>query len=236
VDWDALAGGYNPYQAPQAGLSSPPRLGASRRRHGPPWEADGPSPGSFWATIKEFFTDVSGFFSNMRLEGGVGLPLAFMMICTVIGASFLAMQQLALATMGLAGGFELPDNPPEAVGFMVGFVLGVLCVVGILVPVISFVTAAVYHLMLTLLGGAHQGFEATFRVVAYTSAHSMLMYLIPCCGNYIGGLASIVLAIIGLAYAHDTSGWRAAGAVLLPMAVCCVGAVGLGVALVSLEG
>jgi hypothetical protein len=236
VNGGPAAGAYNPYQAPSASTAPPVHAWQSGPRNGPPWEAEGPSPGSFWATIKEFFSDVSGFFATMRVEGGIGLPLLFMLICAAIGGLGYALQQAALAAVGVAmPGGAMPDNPAETAGFFVGLILGGLCGVAFIALLISFISSAIYHVMLLLLGGANNGFEATYRVVAYTSGLSFLMYLIPCCGNYIGGLASIVLTIVGLAYGHDTSGWRAAGAVLLPMGVCCIAGIGLAAALVGLN-
>jgi hypothetical protein len=156
-----------------------------------------------------------------------------MLICGVIGGGGYALQQAAFMAMGLAVPGAFGDNPAETAGVIVGMLIGGFCGVAVLALVMSFITAAVYHGMLSLLGGANEGFEATYRVVAYTSSHSFLLYLIPCCGSHIGGLASLILAIIGLSYAHDTSGWRASGAVLIPTGVCCLGLVGFFVALLN---
>jgi hypothetical protein len=194
----------------------PPRL-----RKGPPWEAEGPSPGSFWATIVAFVTDVAGFFSTMRLSGGIGLPLLYMLIAGAIGGLAQVAQQGAMMALGIAPENPALGNPAETTGYIIGMFVGGLCGFAFAALLMSFITSGIYHVMLSLLGGPNQGFEATYRVVAYCSAHTFLMYLIPCCGIHLGAIAGIVLPIIGLAYAHETSGWRAAGAVLIPSAVCC---------------
>ena len=41
----------------------------------------------------------------------------------------------------------------------------------------------------------------------------------PLVGTVVGAIWSVVLTIAGLRYAHATSGWRAAVAVLLPLFV-----------------
>jgi phage FluMu protein Com len=230
--WGPTAG-YNPYQSPQASLAPPIQPGPTWPRHGPPWEAEGPSPGSFWSTIKSFFSDLTGFFVTMRLQGGIGLPLLYMLICSVIGGAGYALQQAALSAIGIAmpGGMQNAAETGQAIAMIVGLSF---CLAPLGAILMSFVMSAIYHAMLAMLGGANQGMETTYRVVAYTFGHSYLMYLIPCCGSQIGGLASIILTIIGLAYAHDTSGWRATGTVLIPMAVCCVAAIGLFAAAVGI--
>ena len=234
-NWGSPAGSYNPYQSPQASSSPAFQPGPSQGRNGPPWEALGPSPASFFATFKEFFSDVTGFFSTMRIQGGIGLPLFYLFICGAIGGVGYGAQQALFAGLGIALPGNFQNANPQDAAFIVGMFIGSFCGIAIIAVVMSFITAAIYHVMLVILGGAQEGFEATYRVVAYTSGHCFLIYLIPCCGGHIGSLASIVLSIIGLTYAHNTSGWKAAGAVLLPMVVCCIGAIGLVAAIVALE-
>jgi len=53
--------------------------------------------------------------------------------------------------------------------------------------------------------------------------------MIPFCGGMIAGVWNIVLEIIGLARAHETDTGKAVLAVLLPIIVCCGGAILLGV-------
>ncbi len=114
---------YNPYQSPQAGLASPIQPGPMHPRHGPPWEAEGPSPASFWSTIKAFFSDILGFFAGMRVQGGIGLPLLYMIICSVIGGAGYAIQQAALMTLGIAMPGAMQDNAMET-GQAIGIVVG----------------------------------------------------------------------------------------------------------------
>jgi hypothetical protein len=84
-----------------------------------------------------------------------------------------------------------------------------------------FIAAGVLHLMLLLLGGARRDFEATFRVVSYAQATSIL-FLLPFCGQVIGGVWCLVLYVVGLAEVHRIGHGRAVAAVLLPLAlVCC---------------
>jgi hypothetical protein len=71
-----------------------------------------------------------------------------------------------------------------------------------------------------MVRGAKAGFEATFRVVGYSTAPFVVM-IIPFCGMPVTWLWVITLAIIGLREAHETSGGKAAVAVLFPFILCC---------------
>jgi hypothetical protein len=94
------------------------------------------------------------------------------------------------------------------------------------VLVYLFLGAGINHLFLMLFGGARKGFEATFRVVCFCQA-ATLLGIIPVCGM-LAGLYAIVLNIIGLSEAHGISRGKAALVVLLPiLLVCCCCALGM---------
>jgi hypothetical protein len=80
--------------------------------------------------------------------------------------------------------------------------------------------------MLLLLGGARRDFEATFRVVGFSQATS-LVFLLPFCGQFIGIVWSLVLCVLGLAEAHRIGHGKAAAAVLLPLVLVCCCCAGL---------
>ena len=56
--------------------------------------------------------------------------------------------------------------------------------------------------MLLALGGATRGFEATFRVAAFSQAAS-IFNIIPGCGGLISLVYTLVLLVIGLSEAHQ---------------------------------
>jgi hypothetical protein len=78
---------------------------------------------------------------------------------------------------------------------------------------ISFV---VQHLILLLVGGARRGPGTTLRALSFSYSPA-LFAIVPIVGALVGGIWTIVLAIIGLREGHQTDGWRAATAVLLPV-------------------
>ena len=94
----------------------------------------------------------------------------------------------------------------------------------VIVAVMLFIETALVHFVLMILGGNRLGFEATFRVMAYTEATSILM-LVPVCGSGVGIIWGLVASIIGLYSIHDTGPWRAVIAVILP-SILCLGTLG----------
>lgn len=177
-------------------------------------------------TVNEVLLQPGDTFSRMRRDGGLGTPIAFVSITGFIGMFFAMIYQavLQVALPSLAGGAS--GLPPDAAAVYTTTVVGTSVVMVVLAPLIvivsSFITAGLYHLMLSLFSGANQPFETTMRVVCYTSGAGMLLNIIPFCGGTVGGIWALVVAIIGLARAHETSGGKAAAAVLLPIILCCL--------------
>jgi hypothetical protein len=91
-----------------------------------------------------------------------------------------------------------------------------------------FISSAILHVMLLLLGDAQGDFETTVRVVCYCGAAAVIG-IIPFCGALFGGVYKIILLIIGLSAAHGISTSKAALAVLVPIVLfCCCCAAGFG--------
>jgi hypothetical protein len=222
----------NPYAAPaESGMPLGGFGEPSGPRHGPAWERNGASIGSFLATVKEFYLAPLQFFLQMRREGGLGAPLSFAAAGSMIGFSATVIYALLIqAITGQNEAFrEIPAGGPERVGFMIGAVIGSCCCPAVIGPLIALVcillSAAVFHLTLTAFGSANFSYETTARVVAYVVGSTMLMPLLPICGFYLSPVAQAIYCAIGLAYAQECSGGAAAAAVLLPAMLC--GAAGL---------
>ena len=111
--------------------------------------------------------------------------------------------------MGLAG----------LVGLL--FVASILFVLGIIfVPISLAIWSGILHLCLLLVGGAREGYQATFRVVSY-SAVTSIFNAVP----FVGSLASLwglVLTVIGLREIHKTTTGRAVGALAIPVGIALV--------------
>jgi len=99
------------------------------------------------------------------------------------------------------------------------------------VLIVMILTSLILHACLFLVRGGQMGYEATFRVVAYSQATQFLS-IIP----FIGGMAAFVwliaVQIIGLREIHQTTYWRVILAYLIPF-VLLLGIVAAGVMLLT---
>jgi len=170
------------------------------------------------------------FFRAMPVAGGIASPLLYGVVIGWIGLAAAAFYQAIFRSVVGSSWGALGDRPEIAAvlgwveswaGFVAQVVFG-----GVFVVIGLFVAAGILHLMLLLLGGARRGFEATFRVVSFSQATSVL-FLLPFCGQAIGAVWCLVLYVLGLAQAHQIGHGKAAAAVLLPLLVVCCCCAGL---------
>ena len=198
-----------------------------------PWEQpDYPALEALFETAKLVITKPSEAFARMSLTGTLGRPLLYAVIFGWIGVIASQAYSLALrgamqtmfGSLGMGGpfgarGFHLP----------VMFSVATMVLAPILVLIGVFIMAAILHLFLVLVGGAITGFASTLRVLCYAGT-VQIMQIVPLCGGTIAAIWAIVLWIIGLAIVQRTTQGKAAVAVLLPLALCCVCVVIAGIA------
>ncbi len=180
-------------------------------------------------TVKQMLFEAPAFFKAMPVRGGLGQPLIFALVVGYLGVAVQAVYEAIFRSLtgqmlgdfaGRSGGFE---RFVELLGSGLG--LALMLVLGPLFLLIGFfVGAGITHLFLMLLGGARNGFEATFRVTCFAQA-TALFAVLPFCGTLVQAVYQIVLMIIGLSEAHQIGKGTAAAAVLLPgvlLCCCCV--------------
>lgn len=180
-------------------------------------------------TTRLVLTRPGEFFRAMPVSGGIGNPLLYAVILGWAGLIVANLYQAIFHSIVGTGLAALADRPQLAallswtqswVGFAVQVVFG-----GIFVAIGVFIWSAVVHVVLLLLGGARNGFEATFRVICFAHATNVLLIL-PFCGQFVVLVWTLVVDVIGLAEAQRISHGRAAAAVLLPIVLlccCCAG-------------
>ncbi len=160
-------------------------------------------------TLKGSLFSPQAFFEQLPREGGFLNPLLYAIIVETLGS-----------LLGYLWSFSV-DHTWLGMGKVSG-AMAVFLV--LLVPFFVFlgivVWTALLHVSLFLVGGAKWGFEATFRVVCYSSGPD-LFNVIPFVGSFVGLVWKVCLAVIGLREVHETSTGRAVTAVLLPIIVCC---------------
>ena len=183
-------------------------------------------------TTRQVLGGPGAFFRAMPVTGGLGSPLLYAVVVGWIGLAAAAFYQAIFRSVVGSSWGALGDRPEIAavLGLVEGWAGFVAQVVfgGVFVVIGLFVVAAILHLMLLLLGGARRGFEATFRVASFAQATS-LFFLVPFCGQLVGGVWCLVLYVLGLAEAHQIGHGKAAAAVLLPLVLLCCCCAGLAV-------
>jgi hypothetical protein len=182
----------------------------------PPWE-DRRRFGllnGFYLTVREVILSPDRLFARMPTRLGLWQPLLFAVAAGVISAFFDWMWSLAGSSLRVLMEHDLLRplrHPFVAMGFFFFSPIYVFAEI--------FIRAALMHVCLMLVDGNRSGFEATFRVAAYTEA-VWIISIVPFCGNVVAMVWGTALAIVGLQRVHQTEAWRAVLAVLLPLLVC----------------
>ncbi len=202
----------------------------SGSRERTPWEdreAQGFLKGLF-KTLSDVLFRPTDFFKKMPVAGGLTDPLLYALIVGMIGLMFSYLWQILTkgamqSMMGVSSGAG--QFLFQGVGMAIlAFLSPLLLIAGL------FVSAGILHVCLMLVKGSRSGFEATFRVVSYGYSANVFL-IIPFCGGILAAVWAIVLYIIGLREAHETTGGKAAFAVFLPAILCC-GLIALAVVLI----
>jgi hypothetical protein len=182
-------------------------------------------------TVKQVLFDAPAFFKAMPVRGGLSGPLVFALIAGYFGVAVQAVYEAIFRSLtgqmfaDFAGHGEL-ERFIQLMGSGIGLVL-MLVFAPVFLSIGLFVGAGITHLFLLLLGGASNGFEATFRVTCFAQA-TALFAVLPFCGTPAQAVYQLVLLIIGLAEAQQTGKGTAAAAVLLPgllLCCCCAAAI-----------
>lgn len=188
----------------------------------PAWERTegGFSFGAMVESVKAILSKPQTVFSAMPVEGGYGKPLKFYVIVGWITGVIGIVYQLAASLINPAM-FLGEQSKGATPATIVGIFVGVAIFYPIFLALGSFVSAGFMHLGMLIVGGAKKPFEATYRAVCYANGASSIGQIVPLCGPYIYGLASIVYTVIALKETHRTDLWRPIVAMLLMFIFCC---------------
>ena len=174
---------------------------------------------ALFRTIKEVLFSPSVFFKQMSVDKGFSSPLFFGVIISFFGTTVGLLIQYALS--GVIGSFTPSEEGMAGAGvtfFQAAFLIIYAIVLPILIAIGFFIAGGIFHICLLIVGAGKRGFEATFRVVAYTSS-SQIFALVPLVGGVVVIIYNLVLWTIGFREAHHTTTGRALIAVLLPMVI-----------------
>lgn len=174
-----------------------------------------------FTTLNDVLFRPTAFYKKMPVTGGLTDPLLFALIVGMIGLMFSYLWQMmmkgAMQDVIPMAGMHVGGGNPVLQGLGLAFLAffsPFLIIIGL------FILSGILHVCLLMVKGSNAGFEATFRVVAYGYSANIFM-VIPICGNLVAAVWAVVLYIIGLREAHQTTGGKAFFAVFLPVIVCC---------------
>ena len=185
-------------------------------RDGAPWENRSETGlwGGIYKTFKSVLFSPETFFSRITFKGGLWEPLAFGLLFGGFGSMLGLFWQFLMVSGALMSKVQ-SIFPQLTVGLF-------FVIVVVVIPVFVVLSMLIYsfslHLLLLMVRGGKNGFEGTFRVVAYSQATQALA-LIPFLGGIVGGIWQIIVQIIGLREIHETSYLKVIIAFLIPVAV-----------------
>jgi len=185
-------------------------------RNGAPWEnrSGNGFVRAIYLTFKGVLFSPAAFFRRLTFNGGLREPLAFGLLVGAVGNMFGLFWPVIMISGGL-----FPFGAAVLGQVSAGLIFLILVVaVPVCVTLGMFIYSAILHLLLLVVRGGKNGFEATFRVVSYSQA-AQVWELIPVIGSWIGGIWQLVIQVVGLREIHGVSYLRVIIAFLLPVAL-----------------
>lgn len=171
-----------------------------------------------YMTVKLIITSPRLFFSVMPVGGGLSKPLTFTILLTMIQGFVQYFWGLA----GLSASAQPGNDPITGVSSAFAPIL-MLLFMPALIAAGQFIITGIYHLLLILMRADNQGFEGTFRALAYANAPIILgIFPMPIAEIEIVwmGVAAVwglFLTITGLKYIHKTSYAKVIPVALIPL-------------------
>ncbi len=203
---------------------------------------------SYFQKVKMILFHPKKFFDEMPVSGGYGEPVKFIIFTYIIYSIIETLGTIVLAILS-GGNFIEPLTMILAAGFIsILYIITSVIVYAIIGPIILFIIAGVYHVLLRLFG-AKGDYEATFRVYAYVSSLALIsiVLLIPTTtlptlfdvslmtfmiiSFLIGlcvGIYGLYVSLVGLSKVHDIPKKRVLFAMLIPIVIVLLLSISLG--------
>jgi hypothetical protein len=221
-----ISHGKNPEDTPREespGMRQPGTLKPPRDSH---VEPDGNlcekrnDPGflnTIFPTFKSALFEPRILFKARRYPEGIKEPLAFGLLTAGLGDMLAFFWPVLLFSLGFV---PFGDS---VFGHLNGIWIFLTLMVGIPVAVVlnMIFYSGILHLMLLIVRGGKEGYQSTFRVVAYSQA-ALAWNIIPFMGAWIATVWKLVIQVIGLHEVHHISYARVIVAFLLPVFIIFV--------------
>jgi len=225
-----------PASPPPPGYPPPPGGGGLRL----PWEERDKHgfAGALIETIKLLATAPKDAFSRLRKDEDFVNPLIFGVLVYWVGHIVAAVWNVIFGQAIMQSVFSAMEGMEGMEGLDASMFLGggASLIIDILIgPIyalfVIFIGAGILHLIAMLVGALENseiGFEGTLKVVCYGMVAN-LANIVPVVGWIIAFIGSLILLTVGIAQVHKTTQGKALLVVLLPIVLCCVCAIAIGV-------
>lgn len=164
-----------------------------------------------WHTFRSALFSPVELFSEKRQEKAIGQSLAFGLLTGSLGTMFGVFWRFILSSQDFSYVLRVLPDSITVNHIFIGYII----ISPFLVLILMFITAAIFHFCLYILGGATRGFWGTFKACAYSNAAS-IFNIIPFIGWLIDMIWGIVIMVIGLREIHETTTFKAVFALLIP--------------------
>ena len=202
-------------------LGLPQQSGDLEMQSEPAWERR-KQIGTFSAlveTVRQVLAAPVATFKAMKREGGQATPLFFYLLVTTFATWVAVAYQLTVIMMYPEAMLGPLANSLDTASF-VGILVFAMALSPMLVLLIGYCAAGIFHLVFQLLGSS-QPFEITFRAYCYAVAPASVFRLIPLCGDFLFFIAALVLLVFAFRETLRIDGTRATIGVILPSLLCC---------------
>jgi hypothetical protein len=165
-------------------------------------------------TLKAVLFSPTHFFKHTAVEGGLKEPLAFGLLTGSLGMMFEIFWQFLFVFVGK--GLTVFADTLFGPYAMIGAFLGAMALCPFLTFFAILMTTLITHVLLILVRGGRNGFEATFRVTSFCQA-AQVWGVVPIIGGLIGAFWFFTTQVIGLREMHEISYLRVALALMIPL-------------------
>ena len=171
-------------------------------------------------TVRQVLGVPVATFRTMKREGGQATPLFFYLLVTTFATWASMAYQFTIIMMNpeaMLGPLAKSLNTASLIGIQVLS----MALAPILLILVAYCAAGIFHLVFQLLGTSGQPFEVTFRAYCYAMAPASVFRLLPICGDFLFFIAALVLLIFSFRETLRIDGARATIGVILPSLLCC---------------
>ena len=189
------------------------------QRKGAPWEnrSDLGLWQGIFQTFKEVLFSPETLFSGLAYNRGIREPFAFGLLVGCLGSMFNFFWQALILAGGILTFGESIFGELIFGHISMGLLFIIIIVfIPIFVTLGMFIASVILHLLLLIVKGGGNGFEATFRVVSYSQA-AQVWGLIPFVGGWVAWVWQLIVQIVGLREIHETSYLKVIIAFLIPV-------------------